>query len=25
VRRVPLFAEEVRGERLLSVVAACLD
>jgi arsenite-transporting ATPase len=25
VRRVPLFAEEVRGERLLEVVAACLD
>jgi arsenite-activated ATPase ArsA len=25
VRRVPLFAEEVQGERLLSVVAACLD
>ncbi|MBV0900818.1 ArsA family ATPase [Haloarcula salina] len=25
VRRVPLFAEEVRGERLLGVVAACLD
>jgi len=25
VRRVPLFAEEVRGERLLAVVAACLD
>ena len=25
VRRVPLFAEEVHGERLLSVVAACLD
>jgi arsenite-transporting ATPase len=24
VRRVPLFAEEVRGERLLRVVAACL-
>ncbi len=24
VKRVPLFAEEVRGERLLSVVAACL-
>ncbi len=24
VRRVPLFAEEVRGERMLSVVAACL-
>lgn len=24
VRRVPLFAEEVRGERLLHVVAACL-
>ncbi|MBV0923446.1 arsenical pump-driving ATPase GET3 [Halomicroarcula limicola] len=25
VRRVPLFAEEVHGERLLAVVAACLD
>jgi arsenite-transporting ATPase len=25
VRRVPLFAEEVRGEQLLRVVAACLD
>ena len=25
VRRVPLFADEVHGERLLSVVAACLD
>jgi len=25
VRRVPLFAEEVRGEKHLSVVAACLD
>jgi len=25
VRRVPLFAEEVRGERLLTAVAACLD
>jgi arsenite-transporting ATPase len=25
VRRVPLLAEEVHGERLLSVVAACLD
>jgi arsenite-transporting ATPase len=25
VRRVPLLAEEVRGERLLEVVAACLD
>jgi arsenite-transporting ATPase len=25
VRRVPLFAEEVRGEELLGVVAACLD
>ena len=25
VRRVPLFAEEVRGERLLRVVAACLE
>jgi arsenite-transporting ATPase len=25
VRRVPLLAEEVRGERLLRVVAACLD
>ena len=25
VRRVPLFAEEVRGERLLWVVAACLE
>jgi arsenite-transporting ATPase len=24
VRRVPLFAEEVQGERLLRVVAACL-
>jgi len=24
VRRVPLFAEEVRGERLLRIVAACL-
>lgn len=24
VRRVPLFAEEVRGEKLLQVVAACL-
>jgi arsenite-transporting ATPase len=24
VRRVPLFAEEVRGDRLLQVVAACL-
>lgn len=24
VKRVPLFAEEVRGERLLGVVAACL-
>jgi arsenite-transporting ATPase len=25
VRRVPLFADEVRGERMLRVVAACLD
>jgi arsenite-transporting ATPase len=25
VRRVPLFAEEVQGERLLRVVAACLE
>ena len=25
VRRVPLFAQEVRGEKLLRVVAACLD
>jgi arsenite-transporting ATPase len=25
VRRIPLFAEEVAGERLLSVVAACLE
>ena len=25
VKRVPLLAEEVRGERLLGVVAACLD
>jgi arsenite-transporting ATPase len=25
VRRVPLFAEEVRGEKLLHVVAACLE
>jgi arsenite-transporting ATPase len=25
VRRVPLFAEEVHGERLLRVVAACLE
>jgi len=25
VRRVPLFAEEVRGERLLEAVAACLS
>jgi len=25
VRRVPLFAEEVRGEQLLCVVASCLD
>ena len=25
VKRVPLFADEVQGERLLSVVAACLD
>jgi len=25
VRRVPLFAEEVKGERLLRVVAACLE
>lgn len=25
VRRVPLFAEEVHGERLLGVVAACLN
>jgi arsenite-transporting ATPase len=25
VRRVPLFAEEVRGERLLRVVAACIE
>jgi len=25
VRRVPLLAEEVRGDRLLSVVAACLE
>ena len=25
VRRVPLFAEEVRGETLLRVVAACLE
>ena len=25
VRRVPLFAEEVRGEKLLRVVAACLE
>jgi arsenite-transporting ATPase len=24
VRRVPLFAEEVQGDRLLRVVAACL-
>ena len=25
VRRVPLFAEEIRGERSLRVVAACLS
>ena len=25
VKRVPLFADEVRGERMLAVVAACLD
>lgn len=25
VRRVPLFADEVRGERMLELVAACLD
>lgn len=25
VRRVPLFAEDVRGRRMLEVVAACLD
>ncbi len=25
VRRVPLFAEEVRGEKLLHIVAACLE
>jgi len=25
IRRVPLFADEVRGERMLRVVAACLD
>jgi arsenite-transporting ATPase len=25
VKRVPLFADEVQGERLLNVVAACLD
>jgi arsenite-transporting ATPase len=25
VKRVPLFAEEVRGERMLRVVAACLS
>ncbi|WP_256298828.1 ArsA family ATPase [Haloarchaeobius salinus] len=25
VRRVPLFADEVRGERMLRIVAACLD
>ncbi|MFC6731995.1 TRC40/GET3/ArsA family transport-energizing ATPase [Haladaptatus sp. DYSN1] len=25
VKRVPLFADEVRGERMLRVVAACLD
>ncbi|MFB6271165.1 MAG: ArsA family ATPase, partial [Halobacterium sp.] len=25
VKRVPLLAEEVRGERPLRVVAACLD
>ncbi|PSP80109.1 arsenic-transporting ATPase [Halobacteriales archaeon QS_1_68_20] len=25
VRRVPLFADEVRGERMLRVVAACLE
>jgi arsenite-transporting ATPase len=25
VRRVPLFADEVRGENLLRVVAACLE
>jgi len=25
VRRVPLFAEEVRGERLLRVVSACIE
>ena len=25
VRRVPLFAEEVQGERLLRIVAACLE
>jgi arsenite-transporting ATPase len=25
VRRVPLFAEEVRGEKLLRVVAACIE
>jgi arsenite-transporting ATPase len=24
VKRVPLFADEVRGEEMLSVVAACL-
>ena len=25
VRRVPLFADEVRGEKLLRVVAACIE
>jgi arsenite-transporting ATPase len=25
VKRVPLFADEVRGERMLELVAACLD
>ncbi|MFB6128637.1 MAG: ArsA-related P-loop ATPase, partial [Halorhabdus sp.] len=25
VRRVPLFADEVRGEQLLRIVAACLE
>jgi arsenite-transporting ATPase len=25
VKRVPLFADEVRGETLLRIVAACLD
>jgi arsenite-transporting ATPase len=25
VRRVPLFADEVRGEKFLNVVAACLE